>query len=66
MSHAFHFLCVPLQAPFLKKLDHMIKHSRTKSLNVEGGFYTKENMKLKLGWNKPRPQPGFKRCPGFG
>jgi len=43
----------PLEEEFKKNIEHMQKKSRRSKIHVENGFYTKENMKIKLGWNKP-------------
>ena len=43
-------LHVSLKDSFKKKIEHIQKRSRRSKIHVAKGFYTKENMKKKLGW----------------
>ena len=45
-----------MQEAFKKHIEHMQRRSRKTKIHVDSGFYTKENMKKKLGWSASEPQ----------
>ncbi|CAK9112297.1 unnamed protein product [Durusdinium trenchii] len=51
-----------LDEAFKKHIEHMQRRSRKTKIHVDSGFYTKENMKKKLGWSATRIAKAVQYC----